>query len=94
MFSDYSFYTGRATGNRTSVWMELQSYITISTISANSTSFKFWYEVTVNGKKTIEDQGGAGFQLQTQFVISEQSCGYPEGWRAVIAVRRFHEASV
>jgi hypothetical protein len=91
MYSDYSFYTGRVAGNRTNVWFELQSPIVINTTSS---TFKFWYEVTVNGKKTIEDQGGAGFQLQTQFVISEQSCGYSGGLRAVIAVRRFHEARI
>ena len=34
----------------------------------------FWFEVIENGKKRLENQGGPGFPLQTDVVVSESTC--------------------
>jgi hypothetical protein len=35
---------------------------------------RFWFEVTVQGRKTVLDQNGAGFALDTAVLLAEGSC--------------------
>jgi hypothetical protein len=39
---------------------------------------KFWFELTQHGRKTVLDQGGAAFPLQTTALVAEGSCQLAE----------------
>jgi hypothetical protein len=55
---------GFSNGNQTAAGLVLGSDVT-----------KFWFEVTENGRKTLFDQNGAGFQLSgTTVLLAEGSC--------------------
>jgi hypothetical protein len=55
-------------------------------ISGKTSISKFWFEVTENGKTTVENQGGSGFPLQTQVTLSEDSCLSKSGNSAHIKI--------
>jgi hypothetical protein len=58
-------------GNHTSLWFQIQQ--PGISIGAGGIS-RFWFEVTAHGKTWIENQGGAGFPLQTDVVRASSTC--------------------
>jgi hypothetical protein len=73
-------------GDHTAFWYGFQAQSAIVIPSGIS---NFWFEITENGEKRVEDQGGKGFALQTKVLVAASTCVNNDfhGMRVDIAVR-------